>query len=122
MKTSIPWGRSLLLGILGMLALGCTPIWMLGQMGGPVPFGYAWIIITGAALVLTMFVIKPRTIVSAIACGLAFGTPIATLCWVLPTLDSQLDYFNESRAEAVATIIFSIILVVSILIIVAALI
>ena len=81
-------------------------------MGGPVPFGYAWIIITGAALVLTMFVIKPRTIVSAIACGLAFGTPIATLCWVLPTLDSQLDYFNESRAEAVATIIFSIILMV----------
>ena len=113
MKTTIPWGRSLLLGIIGTLALGgCTPIWMLGQMGGPVPFGYVWIVVTGAALALAVFVLKPRTVIAAMMCGLSFSIPISAFCWVLPTFNSHLDYFKEMRSEAVATIIISIVVMI----------
>ena len=67
MKTSFPWGRSLLLGALGALALGgCTPVWMLAQMGGPVPFGFLWLVVGGFALVLAMFIAKTRTIPGAV--------------------------------------------------------
>jgi hypothetical protein len=113
MKKSVPWGRSLLLGILGALALGaCTPAWMLAQMGGPVPFGYVWIIVGGAALLLALFVVKTRTIISAVICGLVFSTPIAALCWMLSTMDPRLDYLKEMKGEGIATVIGSVILMI----------
>ena len=114
MKPAIPWRRSLLLGFLGTLALGgCTPLWMLAQMGGPVPFGYLWFAIGGSALTLTTFIAKTRTINSAVVCGLAFSVPIAVFCWILPGLDPHLDYFKkEMRGEAVASVIGSILLMI----------
>ena len=85
---------------------------MLGQMGGPVPFGYMWLAVDGPVLLLAMFVVKTRTFISAVVCGLIFSIPIAAFCWILPTMDSQLDYFREMRGEAVFTVVGSVVLMV----------
>jgi hypothetical protein len=113
MKTSVPWGRSFLLGILGASALaGCTPLWMLCQMGGPVDFAYLWLAIGIPSLLLALFIVKTRTMLAAIVCGLLFSMPIAAFCWMLPTFDPQLDYFHSMRNDAVLTVIGSVALMI----------
>lgn len=114
MKPPIPWGRALVLGILPTVALAaCTPLWLLAQMGGPVGFGQAWVIVFAPALLLTLFVVKTRRMAAAILCGLTFSVPLATFCWVLPSLNSDIkDYSQDVRACGVATVVISIVLMV----------
>ena len=114
MKTSTaPWGRSMLLGILATAVLSaCTPLWMLGQMGGPVDFSYLLLGVGIPALLLALFLVKTRGIPAAIVCGLLFSIPIATFCWLLRAYDSKLDYFNDMRTDGVLAVIVSIIVMV----------
>ena len=107
----IPWRRSLLLGILAVVALvACTPLWMLAQMGRPVDFLLLWIGIGGPSLLLTLFIVKTRTVAAAIVCGLAFSIPIAAYCWILAICDPQIDYFKDMKGGGVATVICSIVI------------
>ena len=114
MKTPIPWGRSLLLGVLATVGLAVgTPVWMLFQMGRPVDFAYLWLAVGIPALLLTLFVVKTRSTKGAIICGVLFSAPIAAYCWLLPTFDPQLDYFHNIRTEAILTVIGSVVLMIA---------
>lgn len=113
MKTMSPWGIALILGGLGAFALiALTPVWMLGQMGGPVDFLYLLLVVGVPAFLLTAFLCKTRTMVAAIICGLLFSLPIAAVCWWLPAHDPKLDYFHNMRDEGTGTVAGSIVLMV----------
>ena len=90
-----------------------TPSWMLGQICGPVCLAEIWLIAFVPALLLTLVVVKTRTMPAAILCGLAFSVPPAIYCWVLPTLESQFIYYvKDVRLCGTATIVISIVLMV----------
>ena len=98
MKTPIPWGRSLLLGILATFGLAVgTPVWMLFQMGRPVDFAYLWLAVGLPALLLALFVVKTRSTKGAIICGVLFSAPIAAFCWLLPNLEAGLYSFGNNH-------------------------
>jgi glucose dehydrogenase len=109
----MPWGRSLILGIIAAIGLAVgTPVWMLAQMGRPVDFSYLWLAVGIPALLLALFVVKTRTALAAVVCGVLFSTPIAAYCWILPSIDSKLDYFHNMRTEAILTVIGSVVLMI----------
>jgi hypothetical protein len=117
--TDIPirWGRSLLLGIFATIALfACYPVWELGQMGGPIPFTYLWLPVTSLFLLLALFLAKPQGVIAAVLCGLLFAIPVATCCWVWSVTDSLTSgYFGtEMRHDSIATLILSVILMLSV--------
>ena len=113
MKAPIPWGRSLLLGVLAAFGLAVgTPVWMLFQMGRPVDFACLWLAVGIPTLLLALFIVKTRTMLAALVCGLLFAMPIAAFCWMLPIFEPQLDYFHSMRTDAILTVIGSVVLMI----------
>jgi hypothetical protein len=105
--TPLRWGRSLLLGLLaaGGLAVA-SPVWMLAQMGTPVPFSFLWGTIVLPVLLAALFIAKTSSIPGAILCGFLFAVPISGFCAVLPSLDSNVKHYfsREIWSYALATI------------------
>ena len=113
MKAPVPWGRSLLLGIIATIGLAvCTPVWMLAQMGRPVDFSGLWLVVGIPALVLALFIVKTRTVLAAVVCGVLFSAPIAAYCWILPSVEPQLDYFHNMRTDGMLTVIGTVVLMI----------
>lgn len=109
----IPWGRSLALGLLGALAVGLfSPLWALGQIGGPSSFGYVLFFLFGPVLLLSIFIVKPRTITASILCGLMLSLPVACFCWIFPTVMPGIDYFKEMFGLGVAVLVVSVLVTV----------
>ena len=81
-------------------------------MGGPSPFGYVLFFLFGAVLVLSIFVVKPRSMTAAILCGLVMSLPVACFCWVFPTVMPGIDYFKEMPGEGIVVIVVSVLVTV----------
>src|SRR5689334_3395486 len=106
----VPWGRSLLLGILAIIGLAAGyPVWGLAQMGGPVPFTSLWLVIIVPLLLVAVFLAKVREISSAIVCSLLLSLPTAAFCWFISTASPQVEqyYKSEVRRDAILTVIVS---------------
>jgi hypothetical protein len=113
----IRWGRSLLLGVLAVAALAvCSPAWMLAQMGGPVPFTAFWLLIATPFFLVALFLSKARSVLAGVVCGFSFAVPVAAFCWFFSTADPTVEryYRAEIRRDGVATLIFSVVLMLSI--------
>ncbi len=111
-NTSIYWGRSLFLGLLATVGLGvCSPLWMLAQMGGPIPFTSFWLLITSPFFLLMLFLSKARDVLAGFVCGLLFSSPVAVFCWLFSTIDPNVEkyYRTEIRRDGVATLLISVI-------------
>jgi hypothetical protein len=112
-NATIRWGRSLLLGVLAVAALAvCSPAWMLAQMGGPVPFTFFWLLIASPFFLVALFLSKARGVLAGVVCGLSFAVPVAAFCWFFSTADPTVEryYRAEIRRDGVATLIFSVVL------------
>ena len=122
-ETPLRWGRSLVLGVLAAAALAAAsliwvlaemPIWMLAQIGGPVPFSILWVVIVAPSLLLALVLVKARSTLPAVLCGFVFAIPVAAFCSILPSLDPNVRHYcgEEIWRDGVATIVLSVILMV----------
>jgi hypothetical protein len=108
---SFGWGRSVLLGCLATAALMlCSPVWMLAQLGSPVPFYFLWGLIVGPLLLLALLLVKARSVTEAVRCGLMFSTPLLAVPCILPALDPNVRQFfrTELWCDGAASIVVSV--------------
>src|ERR1041385_4922519 len=88
MSRPMPVVRSIVVGVIAAALIGgCTPLLMLGELGGPINFGLPLSIITILALVLTAFVSNPKGWRRGFASGIGFSVPIAVTCLFIPRFD-----------------------------------
>jgi hypothetical protein len=85
---------------------------MLAQIGGLVSFTPFWLLITSPFFLVALFQSKARSILAGVVCGFSFAAPVATFCWFFSTSEPRIeDFFRvEIRRDGVATIIFSVVL------------
>jgi glucose dehydrogenase len=103
----------LLLGIIAAIGLAvCTPVWMLAQMGRPIDFSGLWLVVGIPVLVLALFIVKTRTVIAAVVCGVLFSAPIAAYFWILSSAEPRLDYFHNMRSDGILTVIGTIVLMI----------
>lgn len=69
----------------GLIAMA-TPLWLLGQMGGPISFFEIGLPIAVPALVITTWLYKSKSLSHAFGCGLGFSIPIILTCFLLPSV------------------------------------
>jgi hypothetical protein len=79
----------------GLIALA-TPLWLLGQMGGPFSYFKIGLPIFLPALIVTTWLYQTKSLAHALCCGLGFSVPIALGCSLLPTVFGKrpFDFFS----------------------------
>jgi hypothetical protein len=95
----------------GLIGLA-TPLWLVGQMGGPIPFFELSCPITAPSLIITTLIYRARSLRHAVACGFGFSIPITFACSLLPGVfgDRPFRFFSgEMEAFAWLTIPASIV-------------
>lgn len=87
-----------------------SPVWMLAQLGGPVPFSFLWGLIVGPLLLLALLLVKARSVTEAVVHGLMFSAPLLAVPCILPTLDPNVRQFFRAEMwyDEVASIVVSV--------------
>jgi len=96
---------SLVLGLIAAVFLFVAQVpWSLFQAGGPIPFAFIWLPITGLSLFISIRWIRVASKSEGMVAALGFSCPIAILCCLLP-MDHTLNFFaREMRIEACITV------------------
>ena len=99
----MPYLISIVWGVVTAVVLGvCTPLLLLGEMGGPIDFTIPFLFIEVLVLALASYTSRAKGGLRGAACGLLFAVPVVMICIMISHSDEIVHREHSSQLHGVA--------------------
>jgi hypothetical protein len=108
----IPYAASILWGVLTAVGLWLLTIPLsLGEMGGPINWAVAHLVVAGIMLALTTYTARAKGAFAGAICGILFSAPIAGACYLVSHGDAAVlrEHGAQLKFAGVATVALSVV-------------
>lgn len=101
----MPYVASIIWGVVTAVILGaCTPLVLLGEMGGPIDFTIPFLFIVVLVVAIASYTSRAKGGLRGSACGVLFAIPVALACLIISRADEALRREHGGQLLAVAGI------------------
>jgi hypothetical protein len=107
----IPFAASITWGLLTAFGLWLLTIPLsLGEMGGPINWAIAYVIVSGLMLAIAAFTARAKGTASGMVCGILFSAPIAGACYFISHGDATIlrEHGGQLKFAAIAVVALSL--------------
>jgi hypothetical protein len=99
----MPYFVSIIWGVVTAVILGvCTPLVMLGEMGGPIDFTAPFLFVVFVVLAIACYTSRVKGGLRGSACGVLFASPVSLVCLIISRSDDILRREHGAQLFAVA--------------------
>ena len=109
----IPYAASIIWGVLTGLGLWLLTMPLsLGEMGGPINWAVAYLVVIAVMLVVAAYTARAKSAPAGVICGILFSAPIGAVCYLVSHTDATVlrEHGGQLKFAGIAAVALSVLI------------